>query len=396
MSSAPRYTSIDMLAKLVAFDTTSRNSNLALIDFVQDYLAAHGVASWLAHDETGQKANLWATIGPEGDGGVVLSGHTDVVPVDGQPWTSDPWTLTDKNDGRLYGRGTCDMKAFSAVALALVPEFLAAGLKKPVHLALSYDEEVGCVGVHGLIALIREMGVKPRLAVIGEPTMMRVVDAHKSIRSYVVEITGAEAHSSNVHKGVSAVMVAAELIGALARIAEEIRREGDPGGRFDPPYSTVIANTITGGTAQNILARSCRFTYEIRGLPGLDGDGVAARFSAFALGEVLPRLKRIAPEADIAIHRRSMAPGLASEPGSDAESFVMGLAERNAAEAVSYATEAGIFQEAGIPAIVCGPGDIAQAHQPDEFIEAAQIPLCEAFMRRLMKRLAEPACRFGF
>lgn len=386
--SAPRYTSVEMLGKLVAFDTTSRNSNLELIHFVQDYLNAYGVGSTLVHDETGQKANLWATIGPEGDGGVVLSGHTDVVPVDGQPWTSDPWVLTDKGDGRFYGRGTCDMKAFSAVALALLPEFIAAGLKAPVHLALSYDEEVGCIGVHGLIGLIKQIGVKPRLAVIGEPTMMRVVDAHKSIRSYNVTITGHEAHSSNVQKGVSAVMVAAELIGKLNEIAADLRKTGDPTGRFDPPFSTAIANTISGGTAQNILARECRFTFEFRGLPHADVEPAIDAFKSYALVEVLPRLRAIAPGANIEIARRAYSPPLRAEPGSEAESFVMALAERNAAEAVSYATEAGIFQDAGIPAIVCGPGDIAQAHQPDEFIDKAQLPACEAFMRRLMKRLA--------
>ncbi|BCW90668.1 Acetylornithine deacetylase [Alphaproteobacteria bacterium SO-S41] len=383
----PRTTSLEMLAKLVAFDTTSRHSNLALIHFVRDYLAEYGIASTLVHDATKQKANLWATIGPEGDGGVVLSGHTDVVPVDGQAWSTDPWVLTPKDDGRIYGRGTCDMKAFSAIALAMVPEFQAAGLKVPVHLALSYDEEVGCIGVHGLIDQIKAIGVKPRLAIIGEPTMMRVVDAHKAIRSFYVEVTGHEAHSSNVHKGVSAVMVAADLIAKIAEIGRQLGVEGDATGRFDPPYSTCIANTIEGGTAQNILARKCRFTYEVRSLPGIDGDAIAQRFADYALGEVLPWIQRISPDANITITRRAMSPPLLPEPGSDVESFVMALAERNAAEAVSYATEAGIFQDAGIPAVVCGPGDIAQAHQPDEFIEASQIPRCEAFMRRLIGRL---------
>lgn len=376
-----------MLAKLVSFDTTSRYSNLELIGFVQDYLNAHGIASDLVHDETGKKANLWATIGPAGDGGIVLSGHTDVVPVDGQPWDTDPFVLTEKDDGRLYGRGTCDMKAFSAVALHMLPEFIAAPLKAPIHLALSYDEEVGCIGVHGLVDHIRKIGVKPRLAIIGEPTMMRVVDAHKSIRSYGVTITGHEAHSSNVHKGVSAVMVAAELIGKIAEIGERLRLTGDDTARFDPPFSTMIANTIGGGTAQNILARDCRFTFEIRGLPQNDLDAAYEEFRAFAMETVLPRMKALAPSADIQIRRRAYSPPLKAEPGSDAESFVMALAERNAAEAVSYGTEAGIFQEAGIPAIVCGPGDIAQAHQPNEFLDKAQIPLCEAFMRRLIARL---------
>lgn len=384
----PRFTSTDMLAKLVAFDTTSRNSNLELIGFVQDYLSAYGVASTLVHDETGQKANLWATIGPDVAGGVVLSGHTDVVPVDGQPWETDPFVLTDRGDGRLYGRGTCDMKAFSAVALAMLPDFVAAPLKTPVHLALSYDEEVGCIGVHGLIDHIRKIGARPRLAVIGEPTMMRVVDAHKSIRSYSVTITGHEAHSSNVHKGVSAVMVAAELIGKISQSGERLRATGDSTNRFDPPFSTSIANTISGGTAQNILARDCRFTFEIRGLPQDDLDKAFEEFRSFAMETVLPRMRAAADTADIVIKRRAYSPPLKADPGSDAESFVMALAERNAAEAVSYGTEAGIFQEAGIPAIVCGPGDIAQAHQPNEFLDKAQIPLCEAFMRRLIARLA--------
>lgn len=383
-----RLSSTEMLAKLVSFDTTSRNSNLELIGFVQDYLGRHGVSSSLVHDETGKKANLWATIGPEGDGGVVLSGHTDVVPVDGQPWETDPFVLTEKEDGRLYGRGTCDMKAFSAVALSMLPEFIAAPLKSPVHLALSYDEEVGCIGVHGLIDHIKAIGVKPRLAIIGEPTMMRVVDAHKSIRSYGVTITGHEAHSSNVHKGVSAVMVAAELIGKISEIGAKLRATGDSTNRFDPPFSTSIANTISGGTAQNILARECRFTFEIRGLPQDDLDQAFEDFRSFAMETVLPRMKAAAPTSDIVIKRRAYSPPLKADPGSDAESFVMALAERNAAEAVSYGTEAGIFQEAGIPAIVCGPGDIAQAHQPNEFLDKSQIPLCEAFMRRLIARLS--------
>lgn len=386
--SAPRFTSTEMLARLVGFDTTSRNSNLELIGFVQSYLGAHGVASSLVHDETGQKANLWASIGPDVDGGVVLSGHTDVVPVDGQSWDSDPFILTDKGDGRLYGRGTCDMKAFSAVVLSMLPDFIAAPLKAPVHLALSYDEEVGCIGVHGLIDHIRAIGVKPRLAVIGEPTMMRVVDAHKSIRSYGVTITGHEAHSSNVHKGVSAVMVAAELIGKIAEIGEALRLDGDATARFDPPFSTSIANTISGGTAQNILARHCHFTFEIRGLPHNDLDTAFETFRAHAMEVVLPRMQKVAPGANIEIRRRAYSPPLKPAPGSDAETFVMALAERNAAEAVSYGTEAGIFQEAGIPAIVCGPGDIAEAHQPNEYLDKAQIPLCEAFMRRLIARLS--------
>ncbi len=377
-----------MLARLVGFDTTSRNSNLELIAFVSEYLSRHGVASELVTNADGTKANLWATIGPEGDGGVVLSGHTDVVPVDGQPWSSDPWVVTER-DGKLYGRGTADMKAFSAVALALVPEMQAAGLKRPVHLALSYDEEVGCLGVHSLVAHVRDRGVRPRLAVIGEPTMMRVVDAHKGIRSYFVEVTGHEAHSSNVHKGVSAVMVAAELIGELARIGEALAAKGDPSARFDPAFSSVVANVIEGGTAQNILARRARFSWECRHLPEQDAEEALRRFRTYVDEVVRPRIKAVATSCDVEIAVRGTVPPLKPDPGSDAESFVKALAGRNACEAVSYGTEAGIFQANGIPAIVCGPGDIAQAHQPDEFLDAGQLPECEAFLRRLIARLSD-------
>lgn len=378
--------SLAMLERLVAFDTTSRNSNLDLIRFVQDYLSGFGIASELVENEERTKANLWATIGPPEDGGIVLSGHTDVVPVDGQPWSSDPWTVT-KREGRLYGRGTADMKAFSAVALAMIPEFVKAPLRRPVHLALSYDEEIGCLGVHSLVAHIMQKGVRPSLAVIGEPTMMRVVDAHKGIRSYFVEVTGHEAHSSNVHKGVSAVMVAAELIGELARIAQMMRAKGDPSGRFDPPYTTVVANVIEGGTAQNILARRAKFSWECRHLPEQDPEEALRLFRVFA-EKKREEIKLVSPSCDIEIIVRGSVPPLMPEPGSQAEVTVKSLASRNVCEAVSYGTEAGIFQAGGIAAIVCGPGDIAQAHQPDEFLDEDQLPACEAFMRRLIGRLS--------
>lgn len=384
---AQSYSPLEMLERLVAFDTTSRNSNLELISFVQAYLAGHGIAAEILPDETGAKANLIATIGPQAPGGIVLSAHSDVVPVDGQPWDTEPFKVI-RRDGRLYGRGTADMKTFPAVALALVPQFLAARMKRPVHIVLSYDEEVGCLGAPPLVKALVARGLKPEAAIIGEPTMMRVVNAHKAIHSWVTEITGHEAHSSNVHKGVSAVMAAGELLGELSRIAADLRAKGDPSGRFDPPFSTAQSSIIQGGTAINILARRCTFGWETRTLPGGDPGYVIARMESFAFGDLLPRMRAIAPACEISFTARSRVPALMPEPGSPAEALALSLAGLNAADAVSYATEAGIFQEAGIPAIVCGPGDIAQAHQPNEFIDESQLAACERFMHRLMARLA--------
>ncbi len=384
---AGTFSSLEMLERLVAFDTTSRNSNLELITFVRDYLAGHGIHATTVPDESGAKANLIASIGPAVPGGIVLSAHSDVVPVDGQPWDTDPFKVIRK-DGRLFGRGTADMKTFPAVALALVPQFLRAGLKRPVHIVLSYDEEVGCLGAPPLVKALIAQGLTPEAAIIGEPTMMRVVNAHKAIHSWYTTITGHEAHSSNVHKGVSAVMAAGEMLGELSRIAADLKAKGDPSGRFDPPYSTVQSSVIEGGTAINILARNCVFGWETRTLPGGDPSFVIERMERFAFDDLLPRMRAIAPSCDISFAARSRVPALMPQPGSPAEALALSLAGLNEADAVSYATEAGIFQEAGIPAIVCGPGDIAQAHQPNEFIDVTQIAACERFMQRLMTRLS--------
>ena len=386
----PRFTPLEMLERLVAFDTTSRNSNLELIAFVEDYLRLYGIKSERVANEEGSKANLFATIGPEGSGGVILSGHTDVVPVDGQDWSSEPFVLTPK-EGRVYGRGTSDMKAFSAVALALVPEFLEAGLERPIHLALSYDEEVGCLGAPALVQHIAKGKLRPSLAVIGEPTMMRVVYAHKGVRSFHVTVTGHEAHSSRTHEGVSAVMVAAELIMHIKSLADEMKRRGDPSGRFEPPYTSTQASVIQGGTALNILAKRCTFSFEYRTLPDADDGEIKKRFTEFALNDVLPCIRATASDCNIEIRERSHVPPLRPLKDSPAEALAFALTGANASEAVSYATEAGIFQEAGFPAIVCGPGDIAQAHKPDEFIDLSQIDLCASFLRALAKRLSGSA-----
>jgi acetylornithine deacetylase len=382
------FTPIEMLRRLVAFDTTSRNSNLELIGFVADYLEGHGVESSLSHDDDGRKANLFATLGPDRPGGVVLSGHTDVVPVDDQPWDTDPFTLVER-DGRLYGRGSADMKSFIAIALALVPEFLRDDLAAPVHLALSYDEEVGCFGADRLIAQLRAAGLAPAAVIVGEPTGMRAVNAHKGVYSFTTTVTGHEAHSSATHVGVNAVMAAAELIGCLAALADEMKSRAEHDSGFDPPYTTVHVGTIEGGTALNIIPRRCRFSWEYRLLPGAEASEIIDSFNAFA-ATLEPRMRAVAETA--AIHTEPLASvvGLVSEADTAAERLVLALTGSNRAGKVSFVTEAGLFQQAGMSAVVCGPGHIAQAHKPNEFIDDEQVEACIAFMRRLIERMRQP------
>ncbi|MBS7541030.1 acetylornithine deacetylase [Ancylobacter lacus] len=384
---ASRTTTEEILAYLVGFDTTSRNSNLALIDFVKTYLAAYGIESTLVPSEDGQKASLFATIGPAGVGGVCLSGHSDVVPVDGQPWTSDPFVLSEA-DGRLYGRGSCDMKGFIATCLALVPEMVARPLATPIHLLVSYDEEIGCTGV---VPAVQRLGVDlplPRACIVGEPTNMRVVDAHKSGIAYVTTVTGREAHSSMPQLGANAIFAAAELVGELDRARAELIAAGDSTGRFDPPNSTVQVTVIEGGTAGNIVPRSCAVRWNVRGLPDFDEHALLSRFESFALDRVLPRLKETAPEAAIETRFIYRVPPLAPQPGSYAETLALRLAGQNGTHTVAYGTEGGHFQAAGIPTVVCGPGSIDQAHKPDEFIEVSELRACERFLRGLIEECA--------
>ena len=381
------YQPADMIRRLVSFDTTSRESNLGLIDFVAEYLDGHGVASTTIHDDDGRKANLYATIGPAEIPGVILSGHTDVVPVDGQDWSTDPFTLAEA-DGKLFGRGTADMKSFIAIALALVPEMTARRLKMPLHLALSYDEEVGCLGVHGMIGHIEHGEVRPRICIVGEPTSMRVVNAHKGVYSFHTVVRGLEAHSSSTHIGVNAITYAGELIAYLGRLADEMKSRAQSPSRFEPPYTSVHVGLVRGGTALNIIPRECSFVWEYRLLPGEDPDEVPARFAAFAKEEIEPRMHAIDPRTGVETRPRARIPALTPEDGSPAESLVMALAGTNRVDAVSYGTEAGIFQDADIPTVVCGPGDILQAHRPDEFIALGQVDACTAFLRRLIDHAA--------
>ena len=381
----PTRSALDMIRALVGFDTVSSKSNLALIDFVRDYLAGHGIDSRYIRSEDGTKANLWATIGPDEPGGVVLSGHTDVVPVAGQPWESDPFEVVEK-DGRLYGRGTADMKSFIAIALSLVPDMLARPLTRPIHFALTHDEEVGCLGAPRLIADVLANLPRPGAVIIGEPTQMRVVDAHKGITAYTTIVTGHEAHSSLTHRGVNAVMQAARLITHLGDQAAQKAAQPELNSRFDPPYTTIHVGTVEGGTALNIVARNCAFKWEIRALPGDDPQDILARFEAFCRDEVVPAMQRVVPETGVETRPGVIVPALAPEPDSAAEKLARDLTGANATDAVSYATEGGQYQRAGIPAIVCGPGNIEQAHQPNEWIALEQIAASQSFTRRLIAK----------
>ncbi|MFC4173044.1 acetylornithine deacetylase [Microvirga sp. GCM10011540] len=377
-----RLTPLEMLAKLVSFDTVTSNSNLPLVEFVESYLQSWNVPYVRLPNEAGDKAAIYATVGPQDRSGIVLSGHTDVVPVTGQAWTTDPFTLRVEN-GRAYGRGAVDMKGFDALALALVPEFQAAGLKTPINIMLSYDEETTCLGVvEGIRRLGQDLPM-PKAAIVGEPTSLEVVDAHKSVVTFTTTVHGFEAHSSKPYLGASAVMTAAELIGELNRIADEMMERGDPSGRFDPPYSTVHVGTIHGGTARNIMAKSCSFHWEFRGLPSLDPQEIPNRLDRFVQEVALKRLNRFGDFGRVETHLEVAVPGLAPEPGSAAETLVLRLAGRNQTETVPFGTEAGHYQAAGIPTVVCGPGSINQAHQPDEYITLEQLEAGAAFMRRL-------------
>ena len=381
------YSPVEMIERLVAFDTTSRESNLPLVHFARDYLASHGVEAALINDETGRKANLYATIGPDDVPGIALSGHTDVVPVDGQPWQTDPFRLVEK-DGRLYGRGTADMKSFSAIALAMVPEFVGRNLKTPIHLALSFDEEVGCLGAPLMIERLgAELGPKPKLVIVGEPTDMAVVNAHKGVICFQTRVRGLEAHSSAAHRGVNAVQYAAKLIDFLVDLGEEMEARAAPESGFDPPYTTIHVGTIQGGTAQNIVPLDCAFTWEYRLMPGADPEEIQQRFERFTNETVVPRMHAVDADTTVETELVCSVPGLQPDRQSTAEALVMALARTNRTEVVAYGTEAGQFQQAGIPTVVCGPGSINQAHQPNEYIEMSQVRACEAFLSRLLNEV---------
>jgi acetylornithine deacetylase len=383
-------TARELMDRLVGFPTVSRDSNLELIDFVEDYLDGFGVKSTRVPNEDGTKAALYAHVGPQIDGGVVLSGHTDVVPVDGQAWDTDPFTVTERQ-GKLYGRGTCDMKGFDALALSAVPLALERGIKRPLQIALSYDEEVGCTGAPPMIDHMVSMGL-PRAdtVLVGEPSMMKVVTGHKGGIGYKMHFKGFEVHSSLAPTGVSAIMMASKLINWANDVNAEnaAKTPSDLAADFFPPYTTLHVGTISGGTAHNITAKDCHFGFDFRIVPGEDIGAWQARFMA-KVAELKAEMKAVRPEAGISAEQYFNVPGLVPEEQGKAEALVRQLTGENANNVVSYGTEAGQFQERGYSAVICGPGDIAQAHQPNEFITVDQFQQGEAFIGRLVDMLAK-------
>lgn len=385
----PSSAALRLIDTLLGFPTVSRDSNLGLIEFARDYLARLGVKPRLVYDASGKKANLFCSLGDEAamrSGGLVLSGHTDTVPVDGQDWASDPFQATHK-DGRIYARGAADMKGFIAIALAWAPRFLAAAERTPIHLSLTFDEETTFLGVKTLLADLAERGVKPAACIIGEPTDMRAVVAHKGKRDYCCRARGREAHSSLTPEGVNAIEFAAQIVAFIRRLAERQAREEARDTRFAVPYTTLQTGTIRGGIAVNVVPRECAFEFEIRNTPGTSQDALADEIIGFAKNEVLPQMRAVAPDADIVFELGMNLPAFGIDPGAPLVTWAQQLARTRhlGTGAVGFATEASMFMAAGIPTVVLGPGSIEQAHKPNEYISYAQVAACEQFFARLIE-----------
>ena len=380
--------SVDMIRRLVGFPTVSRDSNLDLIEFVRDYLKPLGAEVRLTFDDERRKANLFATLGPSGKPGIVLSGHTDVVPVDGQAWDTDPFRLTEK-DGKLYGRGAADMKSFVAVVLALAPEFVKRGIRTPVHFAFSYDEEVGCVGVGRLIADLARAGIRPQSCIVGEPTMMKPIVAHKGKKSYRCKVRGLAAHSAYAPQAVNAVEAAAEAVAYLKQMARRHRDHGPFDGSFDIAHTTVHTGVIRGGAALNIVPHECTFDFEFRYLPGDDPEALLREFTEYVRKTLEPEMQTVHAAAGFVIQPLSEILSLDTGAETEIVALAQELAESTEIGKASFGTEGSQFQRAGIPTVVCGPGSIEQAHKPNEYVTLDQVARCEAFVRRLIDRVCE-------
>jgi acetylornithine deacetylase len=385
-ATAPRLSTVDLLARLVSFDTTSRNSNLALTAFVRDYLDAHGIPYRISTDASGEKANIHAIIGPHGPGGVALSGHVDTVPVDGQAWSADPFVLR-RSDGRLHARGSTDMKGFVAACLAAVPDIKARNLARPLHLFISYDEEVGCHGAQRLLQDLDESGLKPAMCVVGEPTGMQPVLAHKGKLNLRVRVRGLTGHSSEPGKGVNAIQAAGEALAYVAAEARRLAREGPFEDGFDPPHTTIHVGTIQGGTILNIIPERCEFFMEWRAIPGDDATRHVERMRQFVADTIEPAMHAVRADTGFEFEVVTAMPGLSLDAGHTLTGLVKQITGSNSTGKVSYGTEGGYYQGAGIATIICGPGHIAQAHQPDEWIAQDQLDACDTFIRRLVDRV---------
>ncbi|MGF7244127.1 acetylornithine deacetylase [Pseudomonas oryzihabitans] len=371
------------LARLVAFDTTSRESNLALIHCVQEYLASYSVDCEVIYNAERSKANLLASIGPAHVPGIVLSGHTDVVPVDGQAWRYPPFELSEA-DGKLYGRGTADMKGYIACVLALIPALVKANLRMPVQISLSYDEEVGCLGVRSLLEVLSRQPVKPLLCVIGEPTELKPVLGHKGKLAIRCEVHGAACHSAYAPQGVNAIEYAARLIAELGRLGDALKAPELHDPRFDPPFSTVQTGVIRGGKALNIVPEDCRFDFEVRALPALDPWQVAHGLRDYAEQQLLPAMQAVSAQSSISFTELSSYPGLVTSAQSQAAEWVAQFCGSGEFGTVAFGTEGGLFDRAGVPTVVCGPGSMDQGHKPDEFVTVAQLAGCDQMLQRLL------------
>ena len=380
-------TAEEILVDLVGFNTVSAQSNLDLIEYIETYLVELGVGSVRVANDEGTKSNLYATVGPTDRAGVVLSGHTDVVPVANQPWETDPFTLTRRfvdDELRLYGRGSADMKGFIAAVMAMAPEFVEADLRTPIHMAFSYDEEIGCLGVGRMIERMCENLTRPQLVIIGEPTSMQIVTAHKGIQGFRTEITGVAAHSSAPHLGVNAINYAAEIIRFLSELAAEKQAQADPANGFRPPWTTFNVGQIQGGEALNIIPEHCAFNWEFRPLPDEDTVAIKARFDTFVADQIEPRLRAENPRATVLTRPLAAVAALHRDDNSPAERLARHLTGANTTHTAAYVAEASQFQANGIPAVLCGPGNIDQAHQANEWIALSQLDDCTDFLRRLL------------
>lgn len=378
---------VALLGDLIAFPTVSEVSNLDMIAYLAHRLEAEGAKVDIFHDEIGHKANLFATIGPETDGGIVLSGHSDVVPVDEQDWSSYPFEMTE-HQGHLYGRGTCDMKGFIAAAVAMAPYFAERVRDRPVHFAFTYDEEVGCFGAQALVDSLRQKGIRPGVAIIGEPTMMRIIEGHKGCYEYTTHFHGLAGHGSSPDKGVNAVEYAARYVGRLLELKDALRARAPAGSRFDPPWTTINTGSLSGGVAHNVIASIAKLEWEMRPVQAADAQFVKDDLRRYCDEELLPAMRAICPEAEITTEVIGEVDGLEPVDQNEAKHIMMELTGANTADVVPFGTEAGIFQQYGMSAVVCGPGSIDQAHKPDEYVSVDQLQQCVDMLGRLGDRLA--------
>lgn len=375
-----------ILEKLIAFPTVSTDSNLEMIAYMADYLSRLGARVHLVNDETLSKANLFATLGPEGDGGIVLSGHSDVVPVTDQDWSTDPFTLTEKG-GLLYGRGACDMKGFIAAALAMAPTYAALDLKRPVHFAFTHDEETGCIGAQALVDELRALELRPSIAIIGEPTEMRVIEGHKGCCEYTTRFTGLEGHGSAPDLGVNAAEYAVRYVTRLMELREEMKSRAPEGSRFDPPWTTVNIGRIAGGVAHNVIVGKAEVDWEFRPVQDSDYSFLRSEINAYANDVLLPAMRAVHPAATIETETKGEVAGLSPMDDNAARDLCAALTGSNGADLVAFGTEAGLFQSLGLSAVVCGPGSIEQAHKPDEFVTASQLDACLRMLGGLSSKL---------